>query len=430
MTSGTEQPRVAAATRGPWTTALILGGAFFIAYLGFGLVLSTRAPRLFARLDLAFDADLPSRIIDLTRLEGAHYRTQLHPLFVLLLNPLGLALRGALRALGAPQPGRLAAIVLTSAAGAAAVALSLVLLRRWLTSAVVALLWAVMLGLTSSHLVFAALPETFMFSALSLIVVFLVVADPVRSGKARLGASVACFGMAVTNLAAVFLVRVDGARHLGWRRALLAAGRLTALTVAVGALLAALQLSIYSRTVPFYRTTGVARDDRLSFYWPASASEGVRRLAEVAAHLLLFNVSAPRLQTEGAGTEWPKVDFPAVSWKALRPSGMAHAPIWLAVLALGGVGLSRRTPLPPPAGALLLWLVLHVLLQSVFGHSLFLYSCQWTFGVLALAALGLERWAGRSTTRRRLAVLSISVLLALQVWSNGAFLVELSAVYE
>jgi len=410
--------------------ALVLGVVFFFVYLGLGLTFHLRTPRLFGRLDLVFDADVPSRIIDLTRVGGAHYRTQLHPLFVLLLNPLGLAIRAALRAFGVGAPARVAALVLTSAAGAVSVALFFALLRRWLGPGLLALLWAAVFGLSSSQLVFGSLPETFVFSGLGLLAVGLVAADPARSAAARLAAAVACFGMALSNLGAVFLVRAEGVWTRGWRAAVWAGARLSVATLAVTVPLAAVQLWIYPRTVPFYAVTGVARDDHLSIYRPDSLGEGVQRLADVAAHLALFNLAAPRLSVLDAGGEWPTVDFPAASWGALRASGLPHALGWLALLGVASAGLWRGSAsLPVPARALLLWLALHAVLHSFFGLSLFLYSCQWTFAVVALLALGLARWAGESASRRRLEVGALLALLALQAWSNAAFLADLLAVF-
>ena len=54
---------------------------------------------MFERADLALGADVPRVIADLTRFEANHYRTKVHPLFVILLNPPGALLK---ELLGAP----------------------------------------------------------------------------------------------------------------------------------------------------------------------------------------------------------------------------------------------------------------------------------------------------------------------------------------
>ena len=73
-------PRPSASPSSPSTSA---GGSAF----------HFQSPRIFFYIDEVFDADIPSRIIDLTRVQGPHSRSQYHPAFVLLLNPLGFGLR-------------------------------------------------------------------------------------------------------------------------------------------------------------------------------------------------------------------------------------------------------------------------------------------------------------------------------------------------
>lgn len=410
--------------------AAALGLAFFLAYLGVGLALSDRAPRLFGRLDLAFDADVPSRIIDLTRVGGAHYRTRLHPLFVLLLNPMGLGLRALLRGVGADASGRLAAIVLTAAAGGSAVGLFSRLLDRWGLPRAAVLAWGLVFGLSASQVVFAVLPETFVFSGLALLLVAVVVGNPRSGAGARVLAGVACFGMAVSNLAAVGLVQLEAALWTGRRAAFRSAVRLVAATVVISALLAALQLWLYPRSVPFYATSGVARDDHLSVYRPSSVGDAAARLADVGAHLFLFDLAAPRLQVERPGTEWPSVDFPPLSLAALRPAGLVHAVIWGTVLGGAARGLwRRRRALPTPALSLIAWLALHAGLHSVFGLSLFLYSCHWTFAVLALAALGFTPQGEAPMPAWRGPVVVPLTLALLQLATNAALVAELLAVF-
>src|SRR5512141_1060181 len=102
-----------------------------------GLCLGAGLPLLPTRAYEAdvFDADAKRVVHDLARHDGTHYRTKVHPLFVLLLNPLGLALKTVMVR---PRP---AALLLNAAAGGAAAALFGALLRRLGVGAARALLW-------------------------------------------------------------------------------------------------------------------------------------------------------------------------------------------------------------------------------------------------------------------------------------------------
>ena len=116
------------------------------------------------------------------------------------------------------------------------------------------------------------------------------------------------------------------------------------------------------------------------------------------------------------------MDFPDPSLAALRPEGAVHAVLWTVLLLLAGRGLVRvREPLPL---ALLLWLALQAALHLVFGTSLFLYSCQWTFALAALAAVGTDRLGPA-----RALDLSLLALVGLQAVANTSFLLEVLRVF-
>ncbi len=411
------------ATRRP-SLAVSLGLGFFALYLGWGLAFHIQSPRVFRYLDQVFDADIPSRVIDLTRPQGPHPRAAYHPLFLLLLNPLGFALRGLLRLLNVEGAGRVAAILLCSAAGGVAVGLFGTFMRRLALAPRRAALWSLVFGLSASQLVFASLPESWVFSGLALLVLFTLGTrpEPPRDGLVLAGA--AAFGMAVTNLPATALVR---ARWLVAERRpgpiLFGLARHLSLVLALTALLSTLQFVLYPGAEPFYRLRPLARDDRLSFVQTTSPSALVERTRELAGHMLFFNLTAPRLLVTETGTERTIVDFPDARLGILRPAGVAHGLLWLALLALAAFGLAQtRDPL---VLALALWFASQVLLHFVFGTSLFLYSCQWTFAVIALAAVGVERRVGAT----RAIDGALVALVGLQAWANTAFLLEILRLF-
>jgi len=399
-----------------WGLAL----GFFALYVGWGLAFHLRSPRLFYYLDEAFDADIPSRIMDLTRPQGPHLRTQFHPLFVLLLNPLGFAVRAGLRLLGVEASGRVAAIALCAAAGGGGVAIFSVLLRGLGLASLRVVLWSLVFGLSASQFVFGSLPESWIFSGLSLLVLFALGTRPRPPRDGLVVAGTAAFGMAVTNLAAAVLVRARWLVSEG-RVGRLVGGlaRYLLLVLLATALLSALQSVVYPGASPFYRADPLAREDRQSFVRNFELAE---RTGDLLAHLFFFDLTAPRLLVTETGTPRTTVDFPDPSLAALRPEGAVHAVLWTALLFLAGWGLLRmREPLPL---ALLLWLALQAALHLAFGTSLFLYSCQWTFAVVALVAVGTDR-----LSPPRALDASLLALVGLQALANTAFLLEILRVF-
>ena len=200
--------------------------------------------------------------------------------------------------------------------------------------------------------------------------------------------------MALSNIGAVFVARADATWKRGRLAAVVAAGRLAFGTVVVTGLLAALQLWIYPRTVPFYAWGGVSRDDRLSFFRPTSMGDALAHASEVGAHLVLFNLAAPRLEVRGRGHRVPDRGFSQCVVGRVSPDGPGPRHDLGCDAALAALGLvSSRGAWTPPVRAVGLWLAMNAALHSVFGVSLFLYSCQWTFAVVVLAAIGTAAWA-------------------------------------
>jgi hypothetical protein len=97
--------------------------------------------------------------------------------------------------------------------------------------------------------------------------------------------------------------------------------------------------------------------------------------------------------------------------------------IWGVLLVLAIPGLARRRE--PLVAALGLWVALQAALHLFFGTSLFLYSGQWTFAVVALAATGMERAPGAP----RIADAAPFVLAGLQALTNGPLLLEILRVF-
>jgi hypothetical protein len=410
-------------TRAARTEVLALSALFlaFVAlYAAVGIALQRSAPMAFAYLDQIFDADVPSRVIDLTRFAGPHHRTQYHPLLVLLLNPVGVALKELLRGFDVEQAGRLVALLLCALAGGASVVAFFRLLAKNGLDPTTAAAWSALFGLSSSHAVFAVFPESWSFSTLGLLLLFGADGRPL----VRLAAGVFAFGMAVTNVVAVAVAPPPGGDEER-RFSLRARAVFVLLVLAVAAVLSLVQTSVYAGTAPFWRVGGLDRDDRLSFVWPSHPSDLVARVAELVPYFLEWNLAAPGTVThvDGARTA---VDFPP-GGASPRPAGLVHAVLWGALVVLATVRSARtgswRRPVVAAVG---LWTLALVALHLVFGTSLFLYSGQWTFAVLALVALGIGPSEG---TERRALQAALVALALLQIATNSALFLEIARAF-
>jgi hypothetical protein len=100
------------------------------------------------------------------------------------------------------------------------------------------------------------------------------------------------------------------------------------------------------------------------------------------------------------------------------------------MLALAALGLvSSRGAWTPPVRAVGLWLAMNAALHSVFGVSLFLYSCQWTFAVVVLAAIGTAAWAQELPLRWRLVQAGVGLVVILQACANAQLFADLVTVF-
>ncbi len=421
-----DQPRLAVGRGGP---SVALGSIFFLLYFGWGLAFHIRAARVFYYTDQLFDADIPTRIMELARFGGPH-RTRLHPLFALLLNPIGQALRAGLRAAGFDRSGRLTALLMSALAGALGVALFHVLLRRFGLAPRLSWLWSVLFGLSSSQLFFGSIPESFVFSGLSLVILFALSVGPPRPAALFL-AGVGSFGMAVTNLAAALLVRASSLQWDHSRKALRSLVFFGLGIVLLAAALSLAQLWIYPGSSPFFLPTSLHRDDLLSFVFSDCPSEIAERGQEVIGHLFFANLVAPKLMVTEPGGSRTEVDFAPLSFETLRGGGLVHGLLWAGLLLAGLVfGLRRGLYRGGPGLGLLLWVALHAALHFVFGTSLFLYSCQWTFAVVALAALSLDPIAADRPAWGRALVVSLLVLIGIEAATNAGFLLEILRIFS
>ena len=425
--SASEEPPRSGVGRG--RGSLVLGSAFFLLYLGWGLAFHIRAPRVFQYTDQVFDADIPTRIMDLARFGGPH-RTRLHPLFVLLLNPIGQAVRAGIRGAGLDHSGRLTALLMCALAGALGVVFFRVLLDRLGLEPPLTWLGSILFGLSSSQLFFSCMPESFAFSGLSLVILFALAAGPCRRPGVLFLAGIGSFSMAATNLAAAVLAR---ASSLNWARPRPSLRRLVIFglgIVLVTALLSLAQVWIYPGSSPFFMPTTLHRDDLLSFVWPACLSELTAREAEVIGHFFFANLVAPKLEVNEPGGLRTEVDFGPITLDSLRAGGLAHGLLWASLLGAGLVfGSKGGLPAGPVLG-LLVWVGLHAALHSFWGTSLFLYSCQWTFAVVALGIWSLNRLAAERPAWGRALVGLLFVLIGIQAVCNNAFLLEILRIFS
>jgi hypothetical protein len=392
-------------------------------YLGVGLSFATTAA--LREMDLLFNADVPRVIGDLTLVESKHYRTKVHPLFVLLLNPLGATLTLITRS------PLLSALLLSSLAGALCVLLARAFFERMGVGPPRSLLYSALLGASATHLVFGPVPETFVFAALSLVLLYLLAARHPGSLDYFVPAGVFALGMVTTNFVqSVVVFAFSASRGRLSRpvlRKLLAFG---SLVLAWSAGLSMLQGVIYPSSVPFFLPDAYQEDLRYlaPLDEPGALAERATRLL---AHLFLYNLVAPAPHVWRTTTrEGPWVSFDAPAEPMSDPLFLIASGVWLFLLLWGLQRfLTRNDPWRPIQNSLAVCLLLNFFLHLVYGNDLFLYSANWTFLLVAWAALSLHPIEHAGGTAQRLRDMLLVSFLMLEVLNNGRFLGRLLQIY-
>jgi hypothetical protein len=408
--------------------ALFFGLVFGLAYAALAVVFFTRAPRLFQHLDQVFDADLGVWSIAFTRPTARLPYYTVHPLITLYVLPWGSALRELLRWFGVHPAGRLAAGLLCALAGGATVGAFRLLLERLGVRASRARWFTLALALSATQIVFSSLPESHAFYALSLVLVFLVAAPPRRSTGARLAAGVFSFGVTATGLVAVACTHLDWRRH-GWRAPLVAA-RVVALVVIIAAALSLLQLAVFRGAQPFFIWEPLGEGYTSSVVRPSSLTGFAERAATVATYVVFVGLAAPQVIDEGDDAEPGPLDFAETPVPDPRPAGLIHALVWTGLVAMAVWGLGRhRGAAGDVLIALVEWLAFLGVMHLFFGRSLFLFSGQWVFAVVALTAAGLEALTlGRRG--ERLISAGIALVVGLQVVANASLVAEVVSLFS
>jgi hypothetical protein len=406
----------ALAIRDAWLAAGLVV-ATLATYLGLGL--SHEPAAAFRHWDVIFQSDSPRVLGDLTDRDGDHYRTKVHPLFVLLLNPAGRFLAWVFQS---PERG---AIVLGGLAGATCVGVFFLLLRSLGVVAERAAPYSAAVALSSSHLVFSLWPDTFIFAALTLAVVILT-ASRATNRWLRIGSAVLAMGMTVTQLVPALLV--EATRERGIR--LIAKARALCwhllLVIALAAAGSYVQKLVYPGTQLFFLPTAV-QEERSYVVSTRKTDVVLRRLGQVANAGFLFNVVAPR----PALIPVKSVPFLGVSFRPLTVSdyrgfGKATAILWVVLLLSAAVAMPKAVRGQALMVGLLAIIGFNLLLHSYYGDEPFLYSCHWTFVLIAIVALALESLisTGRRWWRYVYTALPI-VFVVFLAWNNLQFVISL-----
>ncbi|NOH04430.1 MAG: hypothetical protein HND47_21910 [Chloroflexi bacterium] len=355
---------------------------FFLFTLGYFLIASVLNKPEINTNNVFFAADNASWYQRMAAEGGWNTGTRgVHPLAHIIFRPLTAAL-----SLLTGGDRFHANLILLSLAGSGCVLLMWKIVLTLTENAGYSVLSASLLGLSASHLIFASVIETYIFSAFCLLLFIWLV---LRKGPSWLLAAtgVVTLGITITNIAqqilTFFFIRKD------FKQLIKVFGFV--LMISVG--LNLLSKVFYPVTEYFFLPQNLAGEQRFS------QEIDIRRVGLAAENLFIYNMVAPQPYLS-IRNEMSRFNFLPGSIQNYIWFGLPAFVSWMVVLALGLASvffIRRDNPEHAKlADAMLACLLFNFILHLGYGIEPFLYSADWTYALLLTITIGLQNAARRT----------------------------------
>ncbi len=420
--------------------ASLLAALSFGTYCFIGYALSTTG--VFAEYDHIFNAD-PNRVIEDLAGGGCVFEvtTIRHPLLVLFFSPLGTLLNFA------TGSKAISAVVLNSLFGGLFVGLFYLLLRGIDLKRFLASSFTLILAFSTSSLVFGSVPDTFIFSAFGLLLMFTIdalIENDRRFLTVFIPASIFAAGITSLNVVACFIIIVLRYRRcLDYRHGLLRGFLISGvfigmLAVAVFAALLLLQKLVYPST---FAITGSAKVEKLvSTYIHGPFRNGsLRILEENAPFYYKHNIISPGLNVRRADAAlpyiWPFEKEPHRFESEGRIGEynirfLSRTFYCIVVLTAFGLLVKASAYRDRIFIALCTYYIFTVVFHYIYAPwQVYVFSTHYTFPWVAMLALSMKPAAGLGKYSRRFIHATLFCFLVLMSLNNYFFAYELIDVF-
>jgi hypothetical protein len=290
---------------------IVLALIFFAVYTAIGLKLN--APNR-DTTDNFLDADNSSWMRRISTPDG--YNLEMrgpHPFAYFIFRPLGWLLN-----IFTQNYGR-SAILLNTLAGALCVFMAWLFIKRQFQDPVYALLIASLLGLSTAHIFFGSVIETYIFSAAALIAFVLILQKRTNSMSAPVSMSVITFGITLTNYVQTFIgflvslfEHQPGETQKTFSASFNKLFRFTALTLSFGILIGLIHAAWYPSSKLFFLPSDAQTEEEFAFsIFQEPSWRAIGRVILLVRTILLYTVVAPRpyVFVQEVGGTFPRFNF-------------------------------------------------------------------------------------------------------------------------
>jgi hypothetical protein len=351
-----------------------------------------------------------------------------HPLVLITLRPFIRFVT-----LFTAEQWQLAPILAVAAMSGLCVLMAWLFVKRATAQKTYAFIFAVMLGSTSTHLVFGSLTDTYIFGATSLIFFFLLIQAKETRFSVLVPAGLLVFGITITNIAqsviGLFFSKFGFKRLLRYGLFLITgAVTLTVLTSALHP----------NRQTFFFVPGDIAFEGNFIKPLHESPAEQLKQKIEVVSRaMFLYGVAGPKpLEVIANKPPRPTIDLKTYDVridKLASYKGLGNIPLALWLILLAGAffffvkGLRASPHLPLMLG-LLGSLAFNFILHMNYGTELFLYSIFWTYTLVFFVALAFADLAGKTWFETLLGIFLL-ILMINNFWFIFTILRALASFY-
>jgi hypothetical protein len=315
-----------------------------------------------------------------------------------------------------------ATLLLVPLMGGVCVFLAYLFVSRWSGSLIHALLMAALLGVSTSHILFASLVESYIFSAAALLLFFLLLLEERTRLPALVTVGVLTFGITITNFIQTFIGFLVARPRL---KSIFIYGLISS---ALSIILTAVHAAVFPSALAFFDPAAVGVESEYSIALLGQPSwRVVGRTLLLLRNILLYSIVAPKpfvLTTEVGGV-FPRFNFFKLapgnySFSSYEGLGSLLVLVWAILLAASGLFFlwkSLRSHRLDLTMAFPLVILFNFGLHLTYGYEPFLYSANWTYALVLFIATSLS-----SLAKRRWFQLGWVIFLILLVWNQWRFL--------
>ncbi|MFN8411781.1 MAG: hypothetical protein U0Z26_05290 [Anaerolineales bacterium] len=384
--SGLKRPSIDRATLIKYLPGILLALFFLAVYIPLGLKLN---PPHIDTVDNFLDADNTSWMQRIASPSGSSLEMRgPHPFAYFVFRPLGWLFNIF------TQNFAVSAVLLNAIAGGLCVFFAWVYIERKSQSKVYAFLIAAMLGLSTSHLFFSSVIETYIFSALSLVVFCLLLDTYGNSIGPLVVGGLGTFGITFTNFVQNFILFIVS------RPKLKDVIRFVGLVISFGVLISIIHSVWYPSSKLFFLPSDAKAEGEFAtsiLHDPSWKSIG--RVLLLFRTIFLYTMIAPRpfVFTTEIGSTFPSFNFFKIvpgtfSYSSYVGLSKVLVLVWM-LLMLGAVvfffiDLLRARKMDVKLG-FVICLLFNFILHLYYGYEPFLYSPDWAYALVFFVATSL-----------------------------------------